>query len=182
MLIERIMGVLKLDANTFEEIEHDQNALTQAAIIVAIVALASGIGSSIGASNFIISFLVTIVWAFVGWAIWAGVTYWIGTSLFGGQADMGEMLRVLGFAQAPRVLSILGFITCLGPIASLIGAIWALIAGVIAVRQGLDVDTGKAVITVVIGWIVLFIGSLIIGTVVGGAALGIGALTGGLGG
>ena len=182
MLVERIMGVLKLDANTFEEIEADQSATTQAAIIVAIVALASGLGVAIGSDSFIGGFLGTIVWAFVGWVIWAAITYYIGTSLFNGQADMGEMLRVLGFAQIPRVLTILSFINCLGPLVALVAGIWSLVAGVIAVRQGLDIDTGKAIITVIIGWIVVLVGTFIIGIFFGGAALGIGALTGGLGG
>ena len=46
-------------------------------------------------------------------------------------------------------------------------------AAVIAVRQALDFDTGKAIITCVIGWVVVFVISLVIG---GGAALALGAL------
>lgn len=49
-MIQRILGVIKLDVNTFEEIETDANATSQAAIIVAIVSLLSGIGSGINAS------------------------------------------------------------------------------------------------------------------------------------
>jgi hypothetical protein len=48
-MLERLMGVFMLNANTFEEIEHDQTATSQAAIIVAAVAILSGIGSGIGA-------------------------------------------------------------------------------------------------------------------------------------
>ena len=113
-MIDRIMGVLKLDVNTFEEIEADQNALTEAAVVVAAVAVLAGLGGSIGSDRFLVTLIVSIIWAFVGWFIWAGVTYWVGTSFFDGQADMGEMLRVLGYAQAPRVLGILGFIPCVG--------------------------------------------------------------------
>ena len=178
-MINRVIGVLKLDANTYEEIEADQSATMQAAIVVAVVALLAGIGSSIGSDSFILTFVLSVVWAFIGWFIWAAVTYFVGTSMFGGQADMGEMLRVLGFAQAPRVLSVLGFIPCFGPLISLAAAIWSLATGFIAVRQGLDVDNTKALITVVIGWIIVTIGSLLIGALLGGAALGIGALTGG---
>jgi Uncharacterized protein conserved in archaea len=45
------------------------------------------------------------------WVVWSAVTYWIETSLFEGKADLGEMLRVVGFAQAPLILAI---IPCLG--------------------------------------------------------------------
>lgn len=64
------------------------------------------------------------------------------------------MLRVIGFAQAPRMLGIFAFIPCLGGILGLVGAIWALIAGFVGVRAGLDLDTGQTLITVFISWLV----------------------------
>ena len=97
------------------------------------------------------------------------MSYLVGTSLFGGQATLGEMLRVLGFAQAPQLL---GIIPCLG---GLVGAIWALIASFIAIRQGLDLDNTKAFLTALIGFVVLMIGYAIIYSMlgIGGALLGI---------
>lgn len=167
-MVNRIIGVFRLDVNTFESIEHDQSATTQAAIVVAIVALLSALGSGIGASatggGFFMSFLGTLVWAFIGWFLWALVTYFVGTALFGGTATLDEMLRVIGFAQAPLLL---GVIPCIGWI---IGAIWALIAGFIAVRQGLDLDNMKALLTIAIGFIVYIIGSALIGLITGGAS------------
>jgi hypothetical protein len=172
-MFNRIMGVFKLDVNTFEAIEHDESATTQAAIIVAIVAVLSGIGSGIGASmgngNFLTSFLLTLVWAFIGWFLWSAVSYFVGTSLFGGKGTLNGMLRVIGFAQAPQLL---GIIPCIGGI---IGAVWALIAGFIAIRQGLDLDNTKAFFTALIGFGVFLLGSIVIG-MIGGVA---GALVGG---
>jgi hypothetical protein len=165
-MFNRILGVLKLDSNTFEEIEHDENATTQALIIVAIVALisalGSGIGSSIGGGSFIGNFISTLIWGFVGWLLWSVVTYFVGTALFKGQATVGEMLRVIGFAYAPQFISI---IPCIGWI---IGLIWTLAAGFVAVRQGLDLDNMKAFFTIVIGFIVVAIGYALIGLVLGG--------------
>ena len=92
----------------------------------------------------------------------------MGTSLFGGEADLGEMLRVIGFAYAPQFL---GIIPCIG---WLIGAIWTLIAGFIAVRQGLDLDNTKAFLTIVIGFVVYIVGAVIVGVFIGG----VGALVG----
>ena len=94
------------------------------------------------------------------------VVYFIGTSFFGGQADLGEMLRVVGFAYAPGILAI---IPCIGGI---IGSVWTLVAMVIAIRQGLDVDTGKAVIIGGIGFVVVLILYAVVGVVLGtGTAL-----------
>lgn len=177
-MVDRIMGVLRLDANTFEEVEADQSATSQAAIVVVLVALLSGIGSGIGADNFVLGFVGSALAALLGWVVWSAVTFFIGTNLFDGQADIGEMLRVIGFAQAPGALNVLGFIPILGGIIGLVAAIWSLVAGFIAVRQGLDLDNTKTLITVVIGWFVAFILIAIITFVVGGAAAGVGALLG----
>jgi hypothetical protein len=160
-MFNRIIGVFKLDVNTFEEIEHDESATGQAAIVVALVALLAGVGSGLGAQigqgSFVKSFLFTLIWAFVGWFLWSAVSYFVGTNLFGGKATMGEMLRVIGYAQAPQLL---GIIPCIG---GLVGAIWALIAGFIAIRQGLDLDNTKAFLTALIGFGVLIVGYIIIG-------------------
>ena len=165
-MFNRILGVLKLDSNTFEEIEHDENATTQALIIVAVIALisalGSGIGSSIGGGGFIGNFISTLIWGFVGWLLWSVVTYFVGTALFKKQATVDEMLRVIGFAYAPQFISI---IPCIGWI---IGLIWTLAAGFVAVRQGLDLDNMKAFFTIVIGFIVVAIGYALIGLVLGG--------------
>ncbi len=167
-MFERIIGVFKLDVNTFEEIEHDSAATMQAVIIVSVVALLAGLGSLIGAmvsgTASAGGFFGTLIWTFVGWLIWAAVTYFVGTTLFGGQATIEEMLRVIGFAYAPQLLSI---IPCVG---AFIGLIWSLIAGFIAVRQGLDLDNMKALITIFVGFIVIVIGNIVVGLLLGGSA------------
>lgn len=150
-LTERIIGVFKLDADTFEEIEADQTATSQAALVVFVVALVSALGSGVAAiytadAGFFGNFFSTLIGAFFGWVVWSGITYYVGTSLFGGHSDMGEMLRVIGFAYAPQVL---GIIPCLGTI---VGSVWSLIAGFIAIRQGLDLDNTKAFLTILVGF------------------------------
>jgi hypothetical protein len=74
------------------------------------------------------------------------------------------------------VLGVLGFIPCVGGLAGVVGAIWALVAGVIAVREALDFDTTKAVLTVIIGWVIVFAISIVVGLVFGIGAVGLGAL------
>jgi hypothetical protein len=166
MLVNRIIGVFKLDVGTFEAIEHDPNATSQAALIVAIVALLSAFGSAFGAvfsnSGFFSNFISALIWTFLGWLVWSVISYFVGVNFFGGQATLDEMLRVIGFAYAPQMLAI---IPCIG---GLVGAIWSLVAGFIAVRQGLDVDDLKAFLTIVIGFGVYIAGSILISIVFGG--------------
>jgi hypothetical protein len=166
MLMNRIIGVFKLDAANFEEIEADESATSQAAIVVLVIALISGLGSGLGASfmqtGFLGSFASSFFSVIIGWLVWSAVTYFVGTSFFGGKSDMGQMLRVLGFAYAPQIL---GIIPCIG---WLIGAIWSLIAAFIAVRQGLDLDNTKAFLTIIIGFIVIILITAVFGLIFGG--------------
>ncbi len=187
-MLERIIGVFKLDRKVFAEVERDESATTQAAIVVAIVAALSVVGTilqvlinlvrggkmELGAT--LLSIIVTFVVTFINWAIWAGVTYLIGTKLFKGTATMGEMLRVIGFAYAPRMLSI---IPCIGGV---IGAIWSLIASYLAVKEGLDLDDTGTIVTIVVGWLVTIVIGVILGMLGVGGAMGLGAISGLLGG
>jgi hypothetical protein len=49
-----------------------------------------------------------------------------------------------------------------------IGGIWSLVAGFIAIRQGLELDNVKAFCTIVIGFLIFVIGQMIIGIILGG--------------
>ena len=187
-MINRVTRAAMLDVNLYEEVEADTSLNQEALIVVILVSIAGGIGSFLATvfqgeiGPAVVSLLVTIALGVVNYYIWAYITHFVGTRLFEGTADAGELLRTLGYASGPRVLALLGFIPCLGGLAALAGAIWALIAGVIAVRQALDFDTTKAVLTVIIGWVIVLAISLVVGLVFGVGALGVGALGSLLGG
>ncbi|MDH3734370.1 MAG: YIP1 family protein [Gemmatimonadota bacterium] len=147
--IQRMIGAAKLDIDTYEEVEHDETATTQAAAVVAIVAVCSAIGGAGDGGGGIIAGPIA---ALIGWLIWSGVTYFIGTRLFKGEATWGELLRTIGFAQAPGVLMVFAGFGLIGGLAAAASGIWVLIAGIIAIRQALDVSTGEALITAFLGW------------------------------
>jgi hypothetical protein len=181
-MFNRVTRAAMLDVGLYEEVEADTSLNQEALIVVVLVSILSGIGGflqgvfrgDIGAA--LLALVVGVVLGVVSYYIWAYVTYFVGTNLFGGTADAGELLRVLGYASGPRVLGVLGFIPCVGGLAGIVGAIWALVAGVIAVREALDFDTTKAVLTVIIGWVIVFAISLVVGLVFGVGAVGLGAL------
>ncbi len=163
-LVQRMLGAATLNIDTFEEVEADETATTQAAAVVAMVAVASAIGAAGDGGT-------SIFWApvaqIIGWLIWAGVTYLIGDKIFGGTATWGELLRTLGFAQSPGLLYFLAVLPLVGGMIRFIVPIWMLWAGVIAIRQALDFSTGKAVLTVLIGWAAMIIPGLILVGLIG---------------
>lgn len=145
---QRMLAAAKLDIDVYEEVEADTSATGQAAGVVAVVALCSavvGLGSS-GTDA-----MKALLSALVGWALWAGITYIIGDKLLKGTATWGELLRTLGFAQAPGVLFLLAWIPGVGIGIYAVVRLWIIIAGIIAVRQALDFGTGRALATVIIG-------------------------------
>jgi hypothetical protein len=186
-MINRVIRAAMLDVQFFNEVERDTSLNTEALLVVIIVSIAGGIGAFVGGlfNGEVLAalgaLLTTVLGGVAGYYIWAYVTYFIGTNLFEGRADPGELLRVLGYASGPRILSVLGFIPCVGAMFSLVGAIWSLIAGFIGVREALDLDTGKTLVTVIIGWIVLVVISVVIGLIFGVGFMGLGAASSFLG-
>jgi hypothetical protein len=177
-IVDRVVRAAKLDVELYEEVEADDTLTAQAMAVVVVAAVAGGIGGALGSiitgggvGGFFLSLIVSPIITVVGYLIWAAVTYLIGTRLFQGTADYGEMLRAIGYAYGPQTLGLLSFIPCVGWLVSLVGAIWSLVAGVIAVRQALDFDTSKAVITCIIGWVAVLILSLILSAIGIGAAI-----------
>lgn len=176
---ERLMGSARLDVNTYEEVEADTTATGQALTVVVLSSLAAGIGS-IGDVGVMGILGITLV-ALIGWFIWAGLTYLIGTKMLPEpqtKADMGELLRTIGFASSPGILRVLGILPLLGGLVSLVASIWMLVAFVIAVRQALDYQsTGRAVAVCLIGFVVYMVAVFGMMAVFGAGASLLGAAT-----
>ncbi len=155
-MLERMLGAARLDVRTFEDVEHDQNATFQAALVVLIVSVATGLGALGSREGGALAFVLGLVTGLLQWAVWAYITYLIGTTLLqtsGTRATWGQLARTTGFAQSPGVLKVLGFIPVLGPVIFFAASIWQLAAMVIAVRQALDYEsTWRALGVVILGF------------------------------
>ena len=99
---DRIIRAAKLDAQLYEEVEADTGAMGQAMGIVVLSSMAAGVGSvGIGGLGGI---LVGTIAALIGWYVWAYLTYFIGTKFLPEpqtEADLGELLRTIGFSSSP---------------------------------------------------------------------------------
>jgi cytochrome bd-type quinol oxidase subunit 2 len=78
----------------------------------------------------------------------------VAMALGGWTATWGELLRTLGFAQAPGILAVLAIIPVLGWFVLLGVSVWVAVAAFIAIRQALDISNGKTFLTVLVGFIV----------------------------
>ncbi len=146
----RIVGAVMLDATVYREVEHDASATGQAAGVVVMAALAALVGGTAAAGGGPVG---GVVGALAGWLIWGAVAYLVGDKLLGGTASWGELLRTLGFAQAPGILFVAAAVPFVGWLVEALVGLWIVVAAVVALREALDVSTGKAVLTGVLGWI-----------------------------
>jgi len=172
-LIRNMIRAAALDPEFYDRAESTTSMTRQALVVVIVANALAAVGSWIGFENTAggdlwsgarrwmglgdfpipdgggIFFVVGlgVLFAVLGWIVWAVTTSFVGGRIFKGTTDVGEMLRVLGFAQAPRVI---GVIPYLGPVA----AVWVLVASVVAIREGLDFSTGRAIGTAIGGWLV----------------------------
>src|SRR5262245_2917906 len=155
----RVRGVLLLDVKTFEEIEADTTANVQAFVVVVSASIAAGLGAGVRLG--VIGLLRETFGALIGWVMWAAVTWVIGSKLLPEpqtRTDMGELLRVIGYAYAPNLFSFFAFVPFIGVIVSTIVAFWVLAATILAVRQALDYEnTWRAVAVVLIGWLIFVV-------------------------
>lgn len=147
-MLGRLLGVLSADANVFEQIEHDVNANIQATVVVTIVTVVSAVLGAATAYNdggsFVNQLVYQLLMGYLSWFFWAGITYLVGTHVFQGRATLGQMLRTLGFAQAPSVLVIIP------EVGGILALSWTIAISFVAIRQALDISNTRTFFTIII--------------------------------
>ena len=161
-LTQRMTGAMQADVKTFQEIEADPTAFTQAVTVIVIAGVAALIGNMfrIGIMHGVMMLVINLI----GYALWTLLVVLIGTKLMPEpttKADFNEGFRVIGFTASPGVFNVLAIVPFLGPLISFVVWLWMIVVGVVAVREVLDYsNTGRAVIVcliaAVICWIVSF--------------------------
>jgi hypothetical protein len=175
-----VVAAIRLDATVYEEVEHDEEAMGQAFWVVVLAALAQGLGAIQAPS---IPALIGALFGLslvgiLGWVVGTAVIWLIGVKLMQCTSDFAELMRTIGFASAPKILMMFGVLP-LGwwgtMMLAILVSILSIVATVIAVRQALDVATGRAVLVCIIAAIVGFAFAVTLGTLLG---VGLGVLGG----
>lgn len=200
-MLDRIMGVITLNAATYRQIAEDKTATGQAAIIVIVANLIAAFfrglvqvtprAATQGTPEFIttvspigaiIGAIVGVIIALIGWVIAAWVLAFVARG-FGGKTDTGEMLRVTGYVEVFALIGVIAVLMLISPVLGCLVGLIGLIVGIlrligyiIGVREAAEFSTSNAIITAIIAAIVNFvivavIGGSIIGVFLAGAAL-----------
>ena len=154
LFFARVLRAIKIDVDLYEEVEKDKNATIQAAIVVVLSSLAAGVGAlQLGVSNFLLAPVLSLI----GWYVWSYLVYFVGVKIFKDaktSADHGELLRTIGFAQAPGLIRVFGVTPDLMIVTFIGSGLWILACMVVAVKSALDYESlWKSLGVVVVAWI-----------------------------
>jgi hypothetical protein len=156
-----VLRAVLLDVDFYNEAEHDSSLNRQSFVVVVVATLMSGVGSALATeTNVLVGGLVGAVTGVVGWLVWSWLALVVGTRVFDGTADYGEMVRVIGFAFAPLAIGVI-------PWLGFVGAAWSLVAATIGIREGMDFSTKRAIATVAVGWAAWLLLSVIVQWLIG---------------
>ncbi|MGC4192376.1 MAG: hypothetical protein QM589_14595 [Thermomicrobiales bacterium] len=166
-ILDRAIGVARFAPRYYDAIAADPKATAEAALVVAIVAVAGGIG---GLRHGIDGFLLGIVIALVKWGLLAVAAYAVLPRVAPGarrEGGIAPLARTLGYAQGPRILAIAGLIPLIGWSLSTVGTVWVILTSIVAIRQTAKVGFGEAAIVTVAGWVIATIAAVILALIFG---------------
>ena len=86
------------------------------------------------------------------------------------------VLRAYGYAYSPQVLTIFALIPCIGWAIAFAVGIWSLVAGIFAIRESMNFDTTKAILTALIAWAIMMVIFMILAMVIGVGGIGLAVL------
>lgn len=186
MLTERIIGAFTFRSGVYAEVENDVNFTTTAWLIVTVVAFLNQLGERVSDDfvKWILGTIVGTIFVLIGFAIACAVINWVGRTVFYAEVTFDELVRTLGLAYVWNIVGVLGAIVAFSPTLDCVTAparflawILGLVAWFQAAREALDLETVQTLVTVIIGWIVLFVVVFFAGLVLG--ILGLGAAAAG---
>jgi hypothetical protein len=137
-----------LDGKVFTEVFFDDDAMADAAIVVSLVGVVTYLGWLIrGITGFsLIGMLQLVLTSVAMWLILGFATWFAATRLFGATNRPQTLIAMQGLAVLPLLLDIFG-----GLLATA-GLIWYLVILVVATKEGTDLATRDAAVSVLIGF------------------------------
>ena len=191
MLTDRIIAAFTFRREVYKEVEQDTTFTQTAWLLVVVVAFLSQLGSSASGNlvNWVIGAVVGTIFAVIGFAVGAFVINWVGRTVFSADVTFEELVRTLGLAYVWNIVGVIGVLAgfsdalaCLLAPVTFIAAILGLISWFVAAKEALDLEWVQTIVTVILGWIALFVVTLIAGVVLGMLGLGVAAVGGLIGG
>ena len=152
-ITDRMIGALRLDVATYEEIEADKKATGEAAFVIVASSFVAAAGYALLRGGTVNAGLLGAIAELIGWAIYAWLAWFVGTKILPGQqtrSTWGEVARTLGYATTPRFALILVAIPGIGGLVRIAVTIWIFVATLVALRSALDCGVVRALVVAIL--------------------------------
>ncbi|MEX2158333.1 MAG: hypothetical protein WEB04_02935 [Dehalococcoidia bacterium] len=119
ILADRLLRLVRLDTSVFDEVRQDPSATLPAVLVAVVSTVLAGLGGWLWwwiqdyedkGELFMKSVILGSLFSIALWIVWLLVTWVILTQLFREDADWQQMLRTMGMASIPLVISVVMFI------------------------------------------------------------------------
>ncbi|MFA4935401.1 MAG: YIP1 family protein [Candidatus Methanoperedens sp.] len=124
-----------------------------------------GVGA--GISGAVLFFILFMILAIIGSFI-SGAIVHIGVYIMGGEKGIVQTIKAVMYGSTPGLL--LGWI----PIIGFIAAIWSLILEILGIRQLHELTTGRAIVAVLIPFIIMVVLTVVLAAVIAAFVFGMG--------
>ena len=191
MLTERIIAAFTFRREVYKEVEQDTTFTQTAWLLVIVVSFLNQLGSQVSRNpiHWLGGAIVGTIFTVIGFAVGAFIINWVGRTVFNADVTFEELVRTLGLAYVWNIVGVIGVLAgfsdalaCLLAPVTFIAAILGLISWFVAAKEALDLEWVQTIVTVILGWIALFVVTLIAGVVLGMLGLGVAAVGGLIGG
>ena len=106
--------------------------------------------------------IVSYPFGWLGGLIFFGALVHIFAKLLGGRATIAQMLGVTSLTVVPHLLDAFGFIACLGALLGFIAWAWGVVIYIKGVAVAQEINTGKAILAVLLPFMVAFLFALLL--------------------
>jgi hypothetical protein len=119
ILADRLLRLVRLDTSVFDEVRQDPAATLPAVIVAVVSTVLAGLGGWLWwwmqdygdkGELFMKSVVLGSLFSIALWIVWLLVTWVVLTQVFREDADWQQMLRTMGMASIPLVISVVMFI------------------------------------------------------------------------
>ncbi len=157
-MLQNVAGALTLNRRFYNTVENDSRFNFDAALVVVLGAVSWAVHGALrpGNQELLASMWRSALLALGVWLVFSGVAMIVGR-LLGGDGDLGQVARALGFAFAPMLLF---FIPLVG---NFIVWPYVLVTATVAIDEAHDFTFGKAILTTAAGVAAAFAGAFYFG-------------------
>jgi hypothetical protein len=165
-LWSRIIRTARFDQDAFRELKADRSATGQAVAVLLLVGLSYGLGYSVFTGvqkrmlspDYVISqTLANMIITDFAVFVWSATVFLVGTKLFQGKTGYWELARPLFFSTSPGILFVL-IVIPLWPVivaAAVVASAWIISAEFVALKSAMGFNTQRALLTSVVGLLIL---------------------------